>query len=200
MKLQKVKKLVKASYRNEDKNVSELKRDKSLSGKRVQVYYNNQTGQSVVVHRGTASLKDWATDAALAVGYERGNRFKHANKIQMQAEQKYGRQNVTTIGHSLGGRIAEKVGKKSSQIITYNKAATPISIREKTPTKQIDIRTKGDPVSYLSKFQKRDGKLIQLESSSYNPLYNHSTKPIPNLPKPKYEVKPINISSSEKTS
>ena len=50
---------------------------------------------------------------------------KLPQKIQKQAEQKYGANNITTMGHSLGGRIAEKVGKKSAQIITYNKAATP---------------------------------------------------------------------------
>lgn len=178
MKLQKVKKLIKTSYRDENEDLLNLKRDKSLSGKRVQVYYNPDTNKSVVVHRGTASMKDWVTDVGMAFGYEKGNRFKHAKRIQKKAEAKYGSDNMTTIGHSLGGRIAEKVGKDSSKIITYNKAATPISIQTTTPSKQTDVRTKGDIVSYLSKFQKRDGELVQIESPSYNPLYNHTTKPI----------------------
>jgi hypothetical protein len=36
--------------------------------------------------------------------------YKHANKIQKQAENKYDVTN--TIGHSLGAGIAEEVGKK----------------------------------------------------------------------------------------
>jgi hypothetical protein len=148
--------------------------DHHLSGKRVSVYHNPTTGKTVVAHRGTASLTDWVkTNVPMALGYEGGRRFKHAKKIQRQAEKKYGAKNVTTMGHSLGGRIAEKVGKKSAAIITYNKAATPKSIRQTTPKKQTDIRTPYDPVSVLSKVQKRRGKLVTLKAKTKDPVKAH---------------------------
>lgn len=149
--------------------------DKHLSGKRVKVFHNNDTGKTVVVHRGTASTTDWIkTNLPMAFGYEKGERFKHAKRIQKKAEKKYGRENTTTMGHSLGGRLAEKVGTKSKEIITYNKAATPLSVSHKRRSKQNDIRTSRDPVSYLSKFQKGKNKTQIIKSKSYNLLNEHA--------------------------
>lgn len=155
--------------------------DKSLSGKRVKVYYNPNTKKSIVVHRGTASLTDWVkTDIPAAFGYEKGNRFRHGAKIQKQAEAKYGSQNVTTMGHSLGGRIAEKVGKNSKEIITYNKYATPKSIFKTTPSNQTDIRVKNDAASYLSNYQKKRGVTVTLPTTSFNPITAHSLATLKN--------------------
>ena len=167
---------LKTSYKKNSK-IKDTTLDKSLSGKRVKVFYNPKTKKSVVVHRGTASAIDWLkTNIPMIFGYEGGNRFKHAKKIQKAAEQKYGKENITTMGHSLGGRIAEKVGKNTSQIITYNKAATPKSIKNKTPINQIDIRTSRDPVSYLSTYQQHSNKPVIVKSKSYNLLNEHSIR------------------------
>lgn len=171
-----IKKYIDASYQKNSK-IKDKNLDKSLSGKRVKVFYNPKTKKSVVVHRGTASATDWIkTNIPLVFGYERGNRFKHAEKIQKKAEQKYGSQNITTIGHSLGGRIAEKVGKNSHKVITFNKAATPKSIATKTAKNQTDIRTSRDPVSFLSKFQKHSNAPITIKSKTLNPITAHSTQ------------------------
>lgn len=172
--LKSVKKSLSSSYKKNSK-IKDEGLDKHLSGKRVKVLHNHSTGKTFVVHRGTASTKDWLkTNLPMAFGYEKGSRFKHAKRIQKKAEKKYGRENVITEGHSLGGRIAEKVGKKSSQVITYNKAATPHSIKHKTAKNQIDIRTKGDLVSKLSELQKNSNKKITLKSKSHNPLKEHA--------------------------
>lgn len=170
----KVKALLKASY-NPGTKIAKNEYDKSLSGKRVSVYVNPHTGRAKVIHRGTASITDWVkTNLPMALGYEGGNRFKHAKKIQKLAEKKYGANNVTTLGHSLGGRIAEKVGQKSAKVITYNKAATPRSILTKTSKKQHDIRTKNDPVSLLSVFQKKSNKTRHIASNTINPIKAHN--------------------------
>lgn len=175
----KVKNLLKKGYSNE-KTIRNL--DYSLSGKRVKVFYNRKNNQAVVVHRGTHSLTDWVkTDIPLLFGYENGNRFKHAEKIQKKAEEKYGAKNITTIGHSLGGRIAEKVGKRSKEVITYNKAATPTSIKETTPHNQIDIKTTLDPISYLSNYQKRKNNRILVNSKTLDLIKEHSLSSFPEL-------------------
>lgn len=181
--LRQTKKLLRKSYTDEYKirRQKNLELDNKLTGNRVKVHYNKKTGKAFVVHRGTASLTDWVkTDIPLIFGYEGGSRFKHARKIQKLAEKKYGKENVVTLGHSLGGRIAEKVGKKSSKIITYNKAASPFSILNPTPENQIDIRTTNDPVSYLANFQKNFNKTVKIASKTLNLLKEHSLSVLPN--------------------
>lgn len=168
------KKFLQASYKP-GKKVPGNVYDHHLSGKRVSVYQNPTTGKATVIHRGTASITDWVkTNLPMAFGYEKGNRFSHAKKIQKLAEKKYGKTNVTTMGHSLGGRIAEKVGKKSAQIITFNKAATPKSILTKTPKKQQDIRTSGDLVSKLATLQKHSTPMKTISSKTLNPIKAHN--------------------------
>ena len=176
-----LKKLLKKTYGGK-KLSSNYVTDKQLSGKRVKVIRDTNTNKTYVAHRGTASLKDWATDFAMALGYEGGKRFKHAESIQHKAEKKYGRKNIVTIGHSLGGRIAEKVGKKSSEIVTYNKAVTPRSIVESYikpySKKQTDIRTKTDPVSAGALLQDRNKKLVTVGKATPNLLKAHNLNQI----------------------
>lgn len=173
-----VKRFLKASY-NPGMKIKGNVYDEHLSGKRVSVYHNPATGKATIIHRGTASLTDWVkTNAPMALGYEGGRRFKHAKKIQKKTEKKYGASNVTTMGHSLGGRIAEKVGKKSSSIITFNKAATPKSILSATPKKQKDIRTSGDLVSKLSVLQKHKTPMKTIKSKTINPITTHNVNAI----------------------
>lgn len=174
MKGQTLKKVLKASYSGGKKNIDGYEKNEHLSGKRVQVYHNPKTNKTIVSHRGSHGFKDWVkTDAAMALGYEGGKRFKHSKRIQKKAEKEYGADTVTTVGHSLGGRIAEKVGKKSDHIITYNKAVTPKSMLQPTSFHQTDIRTKHDVVSSLGKFQKKRGHDITLNSNR-NPIGAHN--------------------------
>ncbi len=173
MRVREAKKLLKASYRKNHKNYGDYEIDKSLSGNRVQVYKKRNTNEAVVVHRGTANMKDWITDAGMALGYESGKRFKHSEKIQNKAIEKYGKDNITTMGHSLGGRLAEKYHRGGGKIITVNKAATPRSILRVVPKNQIDIRNKNDPVSYLSKYQKYKVNPIITDTKTINPIKSH---------------------------
>lgn len=175
---EKVKGMLKASYDTKVQNVGAAKKDAKLSGKRVSVFHDSETAKTYVVHRGTASMKDWGTDLMMGLGYEGGNRFKHSEKIQRQAEKKYGKSNVTTMGHSLGGRLAEKYGKKSAQTITYNKASVPRSVIEShlkpISKKQTDMRTKLDVVSGLSKLQRSHNKTQEMSTKTYNPIKAHN--------------------------
>lgn len=187
MKTKTVKKLINNSYNRNKTSLDGYDIDSSLSGKRVQVYKHKESGNAVVVHRGTQGIKDWATDAAMAVGYERGKRFKHSKKIQKAATNKYGKENITTIGHSLGGRLAEKYhhGKNDNKghIITLNKAATPYSIKKATPKNQTDVRSKYDAVSYLTKFQ-NNKNLINIKTKAKDPLRSHNSNILKELKKP----------------
>jgi hypothetical protein len=118
--------------------------DTHFSGQRVQVYYDPTKNHAFVVHRGTKGVQDWGTDASLLLtGYQKNNRrFAHAKNIQNQAEEKYGQENISTLGSSLGAKIAEKVGNKTKEVITFNKPTIPLDLikGKKLPEKQTDIR------------------------------------------------------------
>lgn len=175
MKIGDVKKLLDVSYNDKPNDINGFKIDKELSGKRVQVY-TDDTGRAYVVHRGTQGFQDILTDVNMVFGKIKGQkRFKHAEKIQKEAEAKYGTENVSTLGHSLGARIAEEVGKKGKEIITYNKPTLPIDLitKKKLPDKQYDIRTSLDPVSVLQPLQKGSADLV-IPSKTLNPLVEHT--------------------------
>lgn len=179
-----IQKLLKNSYQIPPaETVGDFVLDKSLSGRRVQVYKNRNTPQAVVVHRGTQGAKDWATDLFYATGGDttKTNRFKHAADIQKKAESKYGAKNITTLGHSLGAKISSTVGQNSKEIINLNKAVSPLDAVQKTSDKEINIRTSGDPVSALLPI-KNNQRTITIPSKTYNPLTEHSTDTLNRLP------------------
>jgi hypothetical protein len=102
----------------------------------------------------------------------KSNRFQHAKAIQEQAENKYGKENVTTIGHSLGAKLAADVGGKSKEIITYNKPIIPQEILRQTRKNETSIRTKMDPVSILGSF---NPNIKQVSTKTMNPIAAHAT-------------------------
>lgn len=172
--LTRTRKLLKAGYDSHATKSGKFQVDKSLSGKRVKVFVDPTTNRVAVVHRGTQSAKDWVTNLGMTLGTEGGNRFKHAKKIQRAAEKKYGADNITTMGHSLGGRIAEKFGKNTHQIITFNKAAIPKTMFRTVPKKQLDIRDTKDLVSMAAKTQKHENPMIELQNHSRGFLQAHN--------------------------
>jgi hypothetical protein len=170
-----VKNLLENSYKKPQAQAREVNgffRDDSLSGQRAQVYYNPETKKTYVTHRGTASPQDVLTDVKLLFGNKTGERFKYGKEIQKLAEQKYGSENVTTAGHSLGGSIAERVGRRSEKVITLNKPVTPFDVSyTKVGAKQQDIKTRNDPVSILRRFQK--GRRQKVIPGPSNPIEAH---------------------------
>jgi hypothetical protein len=114
----------------------------ALSSKTSKVFVNPQTGQTVVAHRGTSGWSDWLNNGIWALGgndaYKKTARYKEAEKVQRDAEQKYGAKNVTTIGHSQGGLQAELLGKNVHEIITLNEATRPFT--NSTHDNQYDVR------------------------------------------------------------
>ena len=168
------KNLLGASYDKKQKSIDGFNQDTSLSTNTSKVYYNPQTGQTVVAHKGTSGFTDWFNNAAYAVGgetlYKTTPRYKEAKRVQKDAEKKYGRENISTIGHSQGGLQAELLGKKGDEIITLNKATRPFSNTKQS--NQTDVRTSGDYVSALNPFQPRSD--ITIRSPTYNPLTEHS--------------------------
>lgn len=170
--------LLEASYNNETEKVGQFNKDKDLSTKTSKVFINPETGQTVVAHRGTKEASDWLNNAVYALGNKRAYkltpRYKEARRVQKRAYRKYGRDNITTIGHSQGGLQAEMLGKRGNETITLNKATRPFG--NKSAKNQYDISSSRDLVSSLNPFQsiKNKGKSKVIKAQSYNPLTEHA--------------------------
>lgn len=79
------------------------------------VYQHDRTKHVVISFRGTnlKNPRDLLTDALLAMGNEEiSHRFYNAEQITQKVIARYGKENVTVTGHSLGGSQAMHVSKK----------------------------------------------------------------------------------------
>ena len=150
-----------------------FKLDKSISTRTQQVYHNEETGEAVINHRGTAGLFDWFNNAAYMYGgealYKLTPRYQEAYYKQKQVEKKYGKDNVITTGHSQGGLLAELVGKDSKEIITLNKATRPAFFPPKKHDNQTDIRSKCDIISAFGYYD------VEIGCDSLNILKEHNS-------------------------
>ena len=167
--------LLKKSYEKKRSNHGDYLVDKDLSSDKVQVYHNPKNKHTVVAHRGTADIHDWITDLRYALGDTSDKRFQHSKDVQNKAYSKYGKENMTTIGHSLGSTLAEKAGGDSNEVVTLNKPVSPFdALFHNVKDNQRDIKTQYDPVSFLRGFQ-RGNKSEVIKSETKNPLTEHST-------------------------
>jgi len=155
--------------------------DEDLSTPTAKVYYNPNNNRAVVTHRGTAGLEDWANNLAYGVGkYNSTDRYNQGRETQHLAEDKYGAQNISTLGHSQGAVLARKLGKNTKEIINVN----PAYLGETTLPNEYNIRSSGDVVSaalapvqtvrkYLQPNYSKSHDIV-IASQSYNPLTEHS--------------------------
>ena len=165
--------LLNESYEKREQDVGDYEIDKDLSNLTTKVFKKKGTDEVFIVHRGSYDRKDWiANFNYLRRGYYNDDRLKQARKIQKATEDKYGANNVSTLGHSKGSKVAEEVGGNSKEIITLNKPTHITDIFRKVPKNQTDIKTSGDPVSLLRPLQ-RGNKPVILESDTSNPITEH---------------------------
>ena len=166
--------LIDKSYEKTNTDFGDWKVDPSLSDHEVKVFTHDKTGKTAVVHRGTASMNDWYIDSLYARGKDITNtrRYKHSADIQKRAEEKYGSANVTTVGHSLGKKLAE-VGKNSHEIIGLNGATNITDALKPTADNEFNVRSSVDGVSAL--LAPKSKNVLTIPSASFNPLTEHAT-------------------------
>jgi len=173
--------LLNESYEKNEKDVGDYEIDRELSNLTTKVFKKKGTDEVFIVHRGSYDAKDWfANFNYLRRGYYSDDRLKQAKKTQQATEEKYGSQNVSTLGHSKGAKVAEEVGGKSKEIITLNKPSHITDLFYKVPENQTDIKSSGDPVSLLRPLQ-RGNKPIILESDTSNPITEHKLGVLDNI-------------------
>lgn len=171
-----VKDLLKASYqRNGDAEKIgkkyDLSLDHSLSNAEHKVFVDKK-GNADVVYTGSRKFGDWITNGFLAVGLGGLTpRFRESKQLMEKVRDKYKGKHVTTLGHSLGGSLAESTG--GDKVITLDKGVGLAGIGKRIKSNQTDIRAGGDAVSILRNTQS-GGKKITIKNTKYlNPFYAH---------------------------
>jgi hypothetical protein len=103
--------------------------DKELTDGDRSVFHNPQSKKAVVSFRGTrtSNLLDLAADLKIARGSQGESiRFKRSTAQTKRVVAKYGKENVSLTGHSLGGSQAIHVGEKLGlQSHAYNPGIGP---------------------------------------------------------------------------
>ena len=176
------------SYNQPNKDIGDYQLDKSTEFGNT--YYNPKTNHAVIVHRGTKGAKDWLNNLAYATGtYNLTDRYKSGKNLQKYIESKYGKENVSIVGHSQGSVLSRKLGQNSKEIINLN----PAWLGEPQTNKEFIVRSANDPVSGLLAPVNRlkswlypkqtASNNISVPSLSYDPLKEHSVDVLDRLDK-----------------
>jgi hypothetical protein len=178
---------IKASYGNKDSRnkieSSGYKYDHDLSNDNESVFYNpnGQEGKRLLYTvAGTHNLKDWGTDAYLAVGKIKDtNRFKEAQSVYDKAKQKYGQTNAVIAGHSMGGSVAQYVAGTNDKVYGLDKGS---SFGQPTRSNEKDYRTAGDAVSLNNMYGSKTTTLSNPNGflGTLNPIESHNVDNIKN--------------------
>ena len=94
-------------------------------------------------------------------------------------KRKYANKPVTTLGHSLGGSLAEYA--KGDKIITVDKGVGIGTIGKRINKNQTDIRASNDLVSVLSNTQRGGRKIVLKDKANLNPLSAHNYRQLSKL-------------------
>ena len=127
--------------------------DSDLSNGNNQVYFNPKDKKILMSVTGTHNWNDWKTDFSLSKGHLKDtNRYKQSKSTLEKAKKRYGVDDATIAGHSLGGSVSQYIASPKDKVYTLDKGAT---IGQKTRSNETAYRTKGDVVSLLNSNSKR---------------------------------------------
>lgn len=144
--------------------------DPELSNVEEKVFYNPSNSDLLITYRGSQNLlNDWL-DTNVKIGQgklKESDRYKRSEDVYNKAKQKYNKDTVKLVGHSMGGGLASSIGSNNDLIYTYNKAPSLTKKNEK------HYRTKGDTVSLLNKYDKNtinlsNNKIIKNSFTSHS--------------------------------
>jgi len=186
LKADQIKEVLDLSYTNKkDKAPDGYVLDKKLSDGRVKVYKDMNSDQVIVAHRGSSGWKDWLDNAYYATtgNIKDSGTYKTHKKKHEKALDKYGAENVISVGHSRAGKYVEELNRDQpvKEVLTYNKAVGIHDAFQKNPENQTDIRSSRDLISGLSPFQSSKNKVVTIPSKSFNFLKAHGTSALSSL-------------------
>jgi hypothetical protein len=179
-----LKEIIKSSYLKNDEaekigNNLNYKLDRDLSNREHKVFLDKEN-KPIVAFTGTRKFGDVISDGLLAVGLQGLDpRFRESRKLVNNIRKKYN-QPITTVGHSLGGSLAEYAG--GNKVITVDKGVGIGGIGKKIKNNQTDIRSSNDLVSLLSLTQKSNHRItIPKTAQIIDPLKSHNFRNLSRL-------------------
>jgi hypothetical protein len=111
--------------------------DPEHSNRNRTTYQHRESGKAILAFRGTdlqskSKMGDLGSDALLALGlHGLSSRFRNAKKATDAVIEKYGKDNLTVTGHSLGASQALYVNsKRSVQAHAFNPGVSPSMVRK----------------------------------------------------------------------
>jgi hypothetical protein len=168
------------SYNHTEEQIDNFVLDKELSTHETQVFVDHREKRLIIVFTGTYRTIDWINNYRFVVGqYKHTRRFKHAKKVFEEALKKYHGYKVTLLGHSQGFIPEDLLNdRRVYEVIGYNGA----TLGTKLENNEYMVRTSNDVVSLLTPKSERT---ITIPSKTMNPLREHSTVPLEELPQDK---------------
>jgi hypothetical protein len=109
----------KISYESPDvqkKYASDMgyQRDDELSGRSHAVFHNPSSKNTILAFRGTQDIADFPVDGLTLLNMgSHSRRYRNAGQVAKRVIAKYGSDNTSTTGHSLGGAIAVEVNRET---------------------------------------------------------------------------------------
>lgn len=156
-----------ASYAKPEnaKQVNDYFLDNELSTKKNKVYVNPEK-KVIIANAGTSDMFDWFNNAYVPLGlYQTTKRYKETENIQKKAIEKYGKENITNVGHSQSGEALRHLADRG--LTNEAVALNPFIINK--PHQGVDvIRSSGDLVSLMTPYVKET-----IPSKSRNPITEH---------------------------
>lgn len=183
--------LAQLAYQTPDERIKQLETSPYASQFMIDDQFNNDEFFSIVsldtsqdpalynVHRGTKVYEDIGTDILLAANrLHETDRYRSAENASLGAQRKWNTGNVTEVGHSLGGTLAQDLaiahGNKS---VSYNMGTTPLRNysgidREKHAHHVIH----GD---FVSQFDNSTNASVTFKPSVFDRFQNNRLFPMP---------------------
>lgn len=156
-----------ASYQKPEnaQQVNDYVLDNQLSTKKNKVYVNPEK-KVIIANAGTSDMFDWFNNAYVPFGlYHTTKRYKDTENIQKKAIEKYGKENITNVGHSQSGEALRNLANRG--LTNEAVALNPFIIGK--PHEGVDvIRSSGDLVSLMTPYVKET-----IPSKSRNPITEH---------------------------
>lgn len=173
--------LIDASYKTNEEaskigHDNGLMLDNELSNRQHKVF-RDKHNNSLIAFTGSRAWEDIYTDGLLAVGLgEYSNRFKNSSLLVDKVRKKYNNAPITTLGHSLGGRLSEYVNDRNfvDKTITVNKGTGIFDIGKRIQPNQTDIHSNTDWVSLIANSQSGANHVNNPGTLIFDPLYSHS--------------------------
>jgi len=174
-----MKALIENSYKHDKHQIGAFALQ-PISTKTTQVWANSLVKHIVIVFTGTYNTLDWLNNAQYLVGnYKKTERFKSAEKVFDEAVNKYKGFKITLLGHSQGA-IPEHLllDNRVFEALYLNPAWT----NEKQMSNEYIVKSTRDPVSLLVPRNKNN---LFIPAKTMNPLHEHSSLILNNLPQDK---------------